>query len=138
MGRFLGGLAAVALLVGASATAASAQVRVGINTRDFGVNVAIGSPRVHVVERYHTPYYRPLPVYRPVPVPVYGRGRYDDRYYRDRAKREREYRKDVREARREYAKDIREARREYERAAAETSDPEIRRAALDALDRLPR
>jgi tetratricopeptide (TPR) repeat protein len=31
-----------------------------------------------------------------------------------------------------------EARREYERAASETSDPEIRRAALDALRRLPR
>lgn len=113
MGRFLGGLVAVALFVGVSATAASAQVRVGVNTRDFGIDVAIGSPRVYVVDRYHAPYYRPLPVYRPAPV----RGRvYDrDRYDRDRPKREREYRRDVREARREYERDIREAQRDYAR-----------------------
>lgn len=112
MGRFLGGMVAAALLIGAGATAASAQVRVGIDTRDFGVNVAIGSPRVYVVDRYDEPYYRPYP---PVPVRgyVYERGR--DRYDRGRAKRDREYRRDVREARREYERDIREAQRDYRR-----------------------
>ena len=113
MGRFAGGMLAAALLIGVSATAASAQVRVGINTRDFGVNVAIGSPRVYVVDRYYEPYYRPY--YPPVPVRgyIYERGR--DRYFRDRAKREREYRRDVRQARREYERDIREAQRDYRR-----------------------
>ena len=124
MGRYLGWIGALALLVGLSATTASAQVRVGVHTRDLGVSVAIGAPRVHVVERYHRPYYRPVPVYRPAPVYrpvpvrgyVYERDRYErGRYDRDREKREREYRRDLREARREYERDIREARRDYAR-----------------------
>lgn len=110
MGRYLGWMFAAALVIGVSATPAAAQVRVGVHTRDIGVSVAVGAPRVYVVDRYDPYYDGRYDRRRPVRVYDYGRDR-----YRDRGKREREYAKDVREAQREYEKDIREARREYEK-----------------------
>jgi hypothetical protein len=112
MGVYLRWVFAVAVLTaGVSATPASAQVRVGIHMPDIGVSVAVGSPRVYVVDRYDVPYSRGR-YHRPVPVRGWER---DRNWYRDRAKRGREYEKDLREARREYEKDLREARREYEK-----------------------
>ncbi len=109
MGRYFGWVVAVGLAAGISATPAAAQVRIGVHTPNVGVSIAVGSPRVYVVDRSYDPYtrgrsYRPLPVRgRPAP------------YSRDRAKRGREYQKDLREARREYERDLRDARRDYAR-----------------------
>ncbi len=115
MGRYLGWIGVVGLVLAANAAPAQAQVRVGVQTRNVGVNVAIGSPRVYVVDRDNGPYYyrdyrdyRDYRYYRPRP--VRGWERVPDRGW---AKREREYYKDVRKAEREYYKDIRDARRDY-------------------------
>jgi hypothetical protein len=109
MGRHFGWVFAVGLAIWITPTPAAAQVRVGVHTPNIGVSVAVGSPRVYVVDRHDDPYYRYRGrPYRPAPiVVVHERDRY-------RGKREREYRKDVREARREYERDLREARRDYE------------------------
>jgi hypothetical protein len=109
MGRYFGWMCAVGLVAGVSAVPAAAQVRVGVYTPSVGVSVAVGSPRVHVVDRSYPPYDRGRYV-RPVPVRGWERER-----GRDRTRREREYRRDVRDARREYARDIRDARRDYAR-----------------------
>ena len=105
MERYVGWVFAVGLVVGMSATPAAAQVRIGVHTPNVGVSVAVGSPRVYVVDRHDDRYDRGR-YSRPLPV----RG-----WERDRARGEREYRKDLREARRQYERDLREARRDYAR-----------------------
>ena len=108
MGRYLGCMFAAGVVMLVAAPAA-AQVHIGIGTPHLGVGVAIGSPRVVVVDRSYDPYYRYRDdrYYRRRPVRGW------ERRYRDWDRRDREYYRDVREARREYEKDIREARREY-------------------------
>jgi hypothetical protein len=108
MGRYFAWVFAVGLAIWISPTPAAAQVRVGVHTPNIGVSVAVGSPRVYVVDRHDDRYYRGRPYRRAPVVVVYDRDR-------DSRKREREYQKDVRDARREYEKDLREARRDYER-----------------------
>lgn len=119
MGRRTGWVigAGLALVVLAAPASAQVHVDVGVVTPNIGARVAIGAPRVHVVDRSYVidRYYEP--VY--VPYDRHGRGREWAKnrreYYKDMREARREYEKDRREAEREYWKDVREAQREYEK-----------------------
>lgn len=124
MGRYLGCMFAAGVALAITAAPAAAQVHVGVRTPNIGVSVAVGSPRVYVVDRYYDPYYyyRSDRYYRARPVRGWERGR-GPKW----AKREREYYRDVREAEREYAREVRDARRDYERDIREAQRDRRRR-----------
>lgn len=113
MGRRTGWVlgAGFSLVVLAAPSSAQVHVDVGVLTRNVGARVAVGAPRVSVVDRYYEPVY--------VSSDRHWRGRHGAKhqreYYKDMREARREYEKDRREAEREYWKDVREARREYDK-----------------------